>query len=188
MTGKNSAETPFKTLGTHLRRIRQRLKESVAEVSGAVEIEEMTLRRIEQGTERPSEDILLLLITHFGMQDDEAVRLWELAGYDKPQFKDEDETQTNRPLLMVMAVDSRISYSDKVEIVAGPNGVVMNFMQAPDGPYPPQTISRIGMSREQAAKVVKILHQTIVQSEQIMQKQKDRSARDSEENKKSDRS
>jgi transcriptional regulator with XRE-family HTH domain len=66
-------ELPFKNLGQRLKVIRQKLHESVAEVSGAVEIEEQHLQRIEQGEERPTEDILLLLINHFGMQDDDAI-------------------------------------------------------------------------------------------------------------------
>lgn len=52
------------------------------EVSGAVEIDEKRLKRIEAGIERPAEDILLLLISHFGVADREAVQLWELADYD----------------------------------------------------------------------------------------------------------
>ena len=56
----------------------------MAEVSGAVEIDEQSLQRIEQGKERPTEDILMLLINHFGMQDDDAANLWQLAGYDDP--------------------------------------------------------------------------------------------------------
>ncbi len=74
---------PFKTLGTHLKYLREHSSESLAEVSGAVEINEDIMERIEQGVERPSEEILMLLISHFNMQDNEAVQLWELAGYDK---------------------------------------------------------------------------------------------------------
>ncbi len=165
MTDKGSHKTPFIALGTYLHDARERIKESLAEVSGAVEIDETSMRLIEEGQERPSEDILLLLITHFGIQDDEAVKLWEMAGYDhSQQIKAEDDASSNRPLVMVMAVDSRIIYSDKIEIVANPNGVVLNFLQAPDGPYQSQTVARIGMSREQSENVVRILHQTLIQS------------------------
>jgi transcriptional regulator with XRE-family HTH domain len=58
---------PFKTLGTHLKYLRERGAETLAEVSGAVEINEDILERIEQGSERPSEEILMLLISHFNM-------------------------------------------------------------------------------------------------------------------------
>ena len=63
-------EQPFKQLGNTLKDIRQKMHETVSDVSGAVEIDESALARIEQGKERPSEDILHLLISHFGMQDE----------------------------------------------------------------------------------------------------------------------
>lgn len=158
-------EKPYKNLGERLKTVRQGLKESIAEASGAVEIDENDLQQIENGQIRPSEDILLLLITHFGVQDDEAIVLWDLAGYDHPTHaKGDKETGNNRPLVMVMAVDSRIIYSDKAEVIANPNGVIVNFFQAPNGPYQPQTVARIGMSREQADTFSRILQQTLVQS------------------------
>jgi len=82
MSEQKQNTPPFKTLGTHLKYLREQVRESLAEVSGAVEIDVNVLERIEQGFERPSEDILLLLISHFAMPDQEAVQLWELAGYD----------------------------------------------------------------------------------------------------------
>src|SRR6266705_3475310 len=100
-------ELPFKSLGERLKGLRQKLQESVAEVSGAVEIEEKALERMEQGYERPSEDILLLLINHFNIQDDEAAGLWKLAGYDPPRPHEHDmqeELTNGRNLVLVMAV------------------------------------------------------------------------------------
>src|SRR5205807_9580549 len=75
-------QAPFTMLGKQLKLLRENRQESVAEVSGAVEIDIDILERIERGEERPSEDILMLLIDHFGMQDHEAAELWESAGYN----------------------------------------------------------------------------------------------------------
>src|SRR5256885_9173824 len=96
----DAKSVPFKTLGEKLKAIRQKLHESVAEVSGAVEIDEQQLARIEQGQERPSEDVLLLLINHFGMQEDDAANLWQLAGYDQPHDHDvSGDHQNNRTMV-----------------------------------------------------------------------------------------
>jgi len=156
---------PFKTLGEKLKTIRQKLHESVAEVSGAVEIEEQLLSRIEQGHERPSEDILLLLINHFGMQDDDAAKLWQLAGYDQPHDHHDHgpANDASRTMVMIMAVDPRIIYSDGVQITANNVGVVLNFSQN-NGTQPPLTTARIGMSREQAYGLLKTLEHTLEQS------------------------
>jgi transcriptional regulator with XRE-family HTH domain len=155
---------PFKTLGEKLKTIRQKLHESVAEVSGAVEIEEQLLSRIEQGHERPSEDILLLLINHFGMQDDDAAKLWQLAGYDQPHDHDHGQSSdASRTMVMIMAVDPRIIYSDGVQITANNVGVVLNFSQN-NGAQQPLTTARIGMSREQAYGLLRTLERTLEQS------------------------
>jgi transcriptional regulator with XRE-family HTH domain len=160
-------DQPFKQLGNRLKTIRQKLHESVAEVSGAVEIDEPTLTRIEQGNERPSEDILMLLISHFGMRDDEAAGLWQLAGYDQPRphhDHDENEPHNGKATILVMAVDPRVIYSDGVQVTANKNGVVVSFSQA-SGTQNSLTTARIGMSREQAAAVIRTLQDALSRSE-----------------------
>jgi DNA-binding XRE family transcriptional regulator len=163
---EDAQKIPFKTLGEKLKIIRQKLHESVAEVSGAVEIEEQLLSRIEQGHERPTEDILLLLINHFGMQDDDAAKLWQLAGYDQPHDHDHGpgSTDPNRTVVMIMAVDPRVIYSDSVQVTANNAGVVLNFSQNNGSPQP-LTTARIGMSRDQAFALLKTLEHTLQQSQ-----------------------
>ncbi|HEY4160440.1 MAG TPA: helix-turn-helix domain-containing protein [Candidatus Saccharimonadales bacterium] len=154
---------PYETLGSQLRRLRERNRESVAEVSGAVEIDETELSKIESGTERPSEDILLLLISHFAVEDDKAAELWQLAGYDREDEPERDPAPNARQqaqTLMVM-IDPRVMYSDSVEVVTNSKGVVLNFSQNAGQNGQPLTISRIGMSHEQAKMVMGVLHQAL---------------------------
>lgn len=147
---------PFAHLGSTIKQWRERRKESVADVSGAVEIDEKMMHRIEQGNERPSEDILMLLISHFGMHEDEAAGLWQLAGYDRHEDENTPQTQGNKTMVMIMAVDPRVVYSDGVQVVANNSGVIMNFAQ---GTGTPQALitARVGMSRDQAAMVLRAL-------------------------------
>ena len=138
----------------------------MAEVSGAVEIDEKELSKIEAGNDRPSEDILLLLISHFAVADDKAAELWQLAGYDQ-QHDDSDHahgseaSRTNRSQTLMVMIDPRVMYSDSVEVVANNKGVVLNFSQVGGQQDQPLTISRIGMSRDQAKMVMGILHQAL---------------------------
>lgn len=163
---------PFEQLGGELKALRQRSQESVAEVSGAVEIDIEDLERIESGQERPSEDILMLLITHFGMPDDRAVQLWELAGYEQSQGKDKaqqtDDTLLGRSLVMVMALDTRILYSDNTTVSANKNGLVFNFLQnsMSNQALP---IARIGMSYDQAYELLRVLDATLSQTNHFHQ-------------------
>jgi transcriptional regulator with XRE-family HTH domain len=155
-------QLPYKPLGAILRHLRERNRESVAEVSGAVEIDEIALGRIEAGSERPSEDILLLLISHFAVEDDKAAELWQLAGYDKtPDEDSERESTSSRQQTLMVMIDPRVMYSDSMEVSANQKGVVLNFSQSAGQNEQPLTVARIGMSREQAKAVMGVLHQAL---------------------------
>jgi hypothetical protein len=167
MSDSHTPNAPFRTLGTHLKYLREQSKQSLGEVSGAVEIDETAMQRIEEGVERPAEDILLLLISHFGMQDQEAVQLWELAGYDgTPEaIRIGDDASASsaaqKAVVMFLAVDTRIIYSDNFEVTCNPAGITLSFgqsgMQSQTAP-----VSRIGMSYEQAQTVVQTLQQALL--------------------------
>jgi hypothetical protein len=166
---QNPKSTPYRTLGTHLKYLREHSSETLAEVSGAVEINEDILDRIEQGVERPSEEILMLLISHFNMGDNEAVQLWELAGYDHRNNPDigtnaiQDELQSGKPMMMLLALDVRTQYTDGVDIAVNNAGLVMTFTQA-GGNNQAQAVSRVGMSMAQAEAVAHCLQQALMQA------------------------
>lgn len=158
----DAQKAPYQQLGSKLRKLREGRHESLAEVSGAVEIDETQLDEIEAGGTRPSEDILVLLINHFDLPDTEADRLMRLAGYDD-QYDDDSERSSADPRsqAMMIMLDPRVLYSDSVEVVANPQGIVLNFAQANGIGGQPLTISRIGMSREEAKVVMGLLHQVL---------------------------
>jgi hypothetical protein len=162
-------KTPFKPLGRHLKYLREQLQESVLEASGAVEIDPDTLKRIEDGLERPSEDILMLLIQHYNPQDQEAVQLWELAGYEgdrDPKQRLEDimgHLGSNKQLIMLMAMDVRTMYSDGLDIDITKAGLTMNFTQA-TSQNRRTAVGRIGMSYDQAAEVLKTLQTALLRA------------------------
>jgi transcriptional regulator with XRE-family HTH domain len=155
----NEKEAMYKSLGKQLKLLRTRAKESLAEASGAVEIDVKQLASFELGQSRPSEDVLMLLISHFGARDDEAVRLWELAGYGS----------TAQPLEINIAStdtdNNKILFTDVVDVTVNNYGVVMNFMQGAGPNKEPSTIARVGMSREHAKSVLQILQLTLSQTE-----------------------
>jgi hypothetical protein len=161
-------KAPFKSLGARLKQVREKLQESLAEVSGAVEVDIDVLAAIEQGEKCPAEDILLLLISHFGLKEDEATKLWEMAGFDQKALPASNMTTDEQgnlvPTVVVMPVDSRISYTDQVHVTVNNYGVVMNFLQAA-GQGQPLPVARLGMSKEHARSIIEVLQKTLDQSE-----------------------
>lgn len=158
---------PFKTLGQRLKILRQKLQETIDDVSGAIEIDSKLLKRYEQGLERPAEDILMLLISHFGMQDIEAAALWQLAGYELPaNDQDLSEEVVDRSMVLVMAIDPRVMYSDGIQVTANDSGVVLNFTQGSDKRQ--LITARIGMSRGQAENVMRVIQRVLQQSDHML--------------------
>lgn len=153
-------DKPYKSLGNALARLRNRMQESLAEVSGAVEIDIERLELFERGHERPTEDILELLISHFSIKEDEESDLWKLAGYNgaKPNAEAEEHILQPQPV-MLLPFDARVIYTDAMNVVIDKSGVVINFMQ---GSGPAQMpAARLGMSIEYAQRVVDTLSETI---------------------------
>ena len=159
--------------------MRQRLQESLGETSGAVEIGVEQLDRFERGAERPSEDILMLLISHFNLLDDEAIRIWEMAGYDSnsrpfaDDYRDDAESITpannqhlngRQPVqVMLLALDNRILYTNGAEIVTDETGVVVNFTQSDSNTsQSSNTIARVGMSHTQAEQLLQTLQTALL--------------------------
>jgi hypothetical protein len=160
--GEIESQSPYRSLGRQLKQLRSRVNESLAEASGAVEIDAKELASFELGKLRPTEDVLLLLISHFGAKDDEAVKLWEMAGYGLD--KAPAAHMANEELRLQPANENRVLFTDIVDIVVNKYGVIMNFMQT--GPADSgQPVARVGMSREHAKSILRILQNTLDKTE-----------------------
>ncbi len=169
--GMNERNAPFITLGKHLKYVREQLHQGLAEVSGAVEIEERSLERIEAGQERPSEDILLLLISYYGVQDQQAVQLWELADYDADlpdHLRPDIDIPTSNKVVMLLALDTRTMYSDGLNVSINPAGATLTFTQA-GGQSTATPVARLGMSIEQAEQVAQTLQQALLRAKYASQ-------------------
>lgn len=165
----SEANTPYHTLGNHLKYVREQSHQSLQEVSGAVEIDEERLKRIEAGIERPAEDILLLLISHFGVADREAVQLWELADYDSDlpdRLKPDMEQFNGKNVVMLIGFDTRAIYSDGLDIVCTEAGMTLNFTQA-TGPQQRTPVARVGLSYDQADKVLQALQHAMLHAKYV---------------------
>lgn len=146
---------PNKTLGSYLKNLREQAKESLIEVSQAVEIDTKSLQEIESGNKLPDEEILSLLMSHFNISGDESARLWELAGFDQPSVMGAEE-QILKQIMMVVPIENRVVYTDRFNVEANKNGVVINFLLGDSN----QTVSRVGMSTDAAKQLVlQIVHQ-----------------------------
>lgn len=167
MSKEDGAKNPYSELGRKLRLYRERRKRSITEASGAVEIEPLSLESIEKGEQRPEEEILSLLISYFEIEEEYASRLYRLAGYTESTADSQEQHvfESVQPIAMLMPVDLRIVYTDSAHVMVNNYGVVMNFMQTNGTSNQPLAVSRIGMSKEHAQSLIKMLQQSLRQAE-----------------------
>lgn len=159
LKGMGESLQPYKGIGLRLRKLREAANESIVEVSGAVEIDTETLTKIESGEQRPEEEVLMLLLSHFKVSDQESVKFWELAGYgqDDPKQTVQDQLQQ---IMMVLPFDNRVAFSDTANVSGNTNGLVVTFGLSA-GNVQPQTVARIGMSLDQAQKLSELLNHIV---------------------------
>jgi transcriptional regulator with XRE-family HTH domain len=166
--GSNNKK-PYYSFGEVLKSLRSKASKTPAEVSGAVEIEESKLNAYERGEQRPSEDILLLLIQHFDLKDDQADELWKLAGYnqieEEQHYINDEQGRPQEVGGIVDGSDTRILYTDMIQVVVNNYGVIVNFLQGAGPGNQPLAVSRIGMSKEHARSVLEVLKKTLDQAE-----------------------
>lgn len=169
---KQLPSSPFRPLGKQLKMLRDQAKESLAEASGAVEIDVKQLASYELGQTRPSEDVLLLLISHFGAKDEVALRIWEVAGYGSAELPIVQMANNELKLEQLSQAKSENSvlFTDVVDVTVNNYGVVMNFMQGAGPTAKPVSVARVGMSREHAKSVLQILQVTLAQTERSVPK------------------
>lgn len=178
---------PYQSFGEVLKKLRAKALKTSAEVSGAVEIDEDRLKLYESGVQRPSEDILLLLIQHFALKDDQADELWKLAGYsgqpdEEKFFINDEQGQPQQIAVGVTAHDARIVYTDMIQVMVNNYGVIVNFMQGAGPGNHPLAVSRVGMSKEHARSVIQVLQKTLDEADNPPQESQPKLLNDSNTN------
>ncbi len=157
---------PYKTLGLSLKRLRTKYRHSLSEVCGAVEIDEEMLGKIEAGQVRPAEELLEQLINHYQPDDEDALNIWELAGYDTEDLEVEDTDpligqNLSSHIIMLTSMEQKTAYSDSLDIHYNDSGLILNFKQSVEQSKS-ISVSKVGMSYEQAERVYETLQKVLL--------------------------
>lgn len=150
---------PYQKFGKALHALRQQFHVSRQEFCGALEINDTYLEKLETGFERPSEEIIEQVISHFSLDGVIADNLWLFAGYPVERIEDMSVNTIHVPMS-----ELKISYTDLVHVSVNNFGVVLNFMQNQGPNNQPVVVSRLGMSKEHAKSLVHLINTTIHES------------------------
>lgn len=163
---QNSGE-PYEVLGARIRLLREQWRQTTGEVATTLEIDEKTLEAIESGKTMPAEEIMDMLISHFLLTENQAQELRDLAEQYQSLAGDAlmggIEDMLMKQIVMYLPIDSKVVYTDSMNATVNNHGVVLQFMQStgPDGQQFP--VSKVGMSREHAERMIEVLRLTLDQ-------------------------
>lgn len=170
MTEKNE-ERPYKAIGDRLKFLREQWQQTIKEVSGTLEIDEATLKEIESGIALPEYEVLDMFISHYLLTEDQAEDLRQLvenqiqknSNLNDPFASNNIEEMLAKQLVMYMPIDNRTVYTDGMNANVNDHGVTLQFLQQNSNSKQPTVVSRVGMSREHAEKIVEVLSHTLNQ-------------------------
>lgn len=162
---QHNEDHPYKAFGAKIKHFREQWKQTVSEVSGTLEIDEVFLNDIESGKILPAENLLDMLINHFLLTEDQAEELRLLANIQSESNPENMlggiEDMLMKQIVMYMPLDQKVVYTDGMNVTVNHHGVVLQFTQNLAGKNKPQTVSQVGMSREHAEKVIEVLQRTL---------------------------
>ena len=150
----------YKEFGIAIKAYRVAANESIEDVSGAVEVDPSTISEIEEGKLQPPMDILELLIRHFSLRHNEALRLWKLAGYAKNGLEKVKVSADPKKQVQI-ATDAPIMYTDSIHVAANKYGITLSFIQGIGADGDPVVVSRVGMSSEHAQSMLNIIRRAL---------------------------
>lgn len=161
----NDKSKKYIALGARLKFLREQWQQTLTDVSHTLEIDEKTLRALEAGKIVPSSDILDMFISHFLLTEDQAQDLRDLA--EEPRLTgieadlpDSLDDLLTKQIVMLLPAENKVIYTDSMQATVNDSGVVLQFMQqVGNGQTVP--VSRVGMSREHAQKVIEVLQSTL---------------------------
>jgi len=171
-SNKNDENYPFVVLGDRIRLLREQWNQTIDELSGSLELDRSVLMAIEAGKTMPNEDVLDMIIEHFLLTDEQADDLLKIVeDYDiktQEALNKGLEDMLSKQMIMFMPLDSKVVYTDSMQATVNQGGVVIQFSQQVNGQ--PTPVSRVGMSREHAEKMIEVLKNTLKSFDQNQKK------------------
>lgn len=167
---------PYKAFGDRIKFLREQWRQSIREVSLSLEIDVKNLEDIESGKALPEHETLDMLISHFLLTEDQADDLRDLVDFDGAGQNSFNlpagiEDIMAKQMVMYLPIDNKVVYTDAMHANVNDHGVILQFMQQIPNIQQPTIVSRVGMSREHAEKVIEVLTQTLKQYDANSKKQ-----------------
>lgn len=167
----------MQTMGELFKQMRIERGDTLDTVAEAVELGAGELLEIEEDALLPSGEMVEVLASYYNLDADLTSAMLEIVSngelrtslYQKEDGMSESKDKQNdkdssadkpKQLRINLDASTRVLYSDMVQIHENEVGVVLNFIQTDPGNQG-YVVSRIGMSKQQAAKLSELLKRNL---------------------------
>ena len=167
----------YEGLGKELRALRSKSLLNITVAAKAIGIDRSHLSKLENGHERPSIEVLNNIIRHYSLSRDEASHLSSLAGFRQGLVveqqggrggitvndnKNVPTARESQPGVQInMPNNLTTLYTDSVFVTTNDFGVVFDFAQSIGPTNQQNVIARLGMSKEHAKALLKVLFEKL---------------------------
>lgn len=156
-------------------------KESITSAAKAMGINRTYLSKLENGHITPSLDVLNLLIKHYSLSQQESSLLSKLANHgggglmlenferkEEPRMEEKiiPEPNLSKGVRINVSDKTPVLYTDSVFVTSSQYGVVFDFAQNMASTNQQNIVARVGMSREHAKALLKVLQERLEKGEQ----------------------
>jgi DNA-binding XRE family transcriptional regulator len=169
----------YTDFGITLKLLRIKHRQTTNQLASALAVDRTFISKLENGHDKPSRELIGKIISHFSLSPNEAMTLWNQASgltVTGEQGKEESymsqakqpmfiqQPAPNQPTNVNINIDAARTptlYTDNVFVGKSDVGVTLDFAQSvgPTGQVVVQ--SRIGMSQEQAKRLIEILKNSL---------------------------
>jgi|SRR3989344_811078 len=168
-------------LGKKIKSYRLLQKESITSASKTMGINRTYLSKLENGHIKPSLDVLNLLVKHYSLSQQESRLLSNLANHgggglmlenferkEEPRMEEKiiPEPNLSQGVQVNVSDKTPVLYTDSVFVTSSQYGVVFDFAQNMASTKQQNIVARVGMSREHAEALLKVLHERLNKGEQ----------------------
>jgi transcriptional regulator with XRE-family HTH domain len=166
----------FREFGKQLQKYRHQRGTSITHVAQSIGVDRSYLSKLEHGHERPSITILNSLIHYYALSYKKAFILSCLIGYSGKglmlvkAYREEvnkmnEKTAQNSSTQLNINNAIPVLYTDSVLITTNTFGLVFDFAQSMGPTNQQNVVARVGMSKEHAEALLKILQEKLSSKE-----------------------
>lgn len=170
---------PFIKLGSRIKEYRVRKGENITQAAKALRLDRTYLSRLENGHLQPTGHLLERICDYYAISEDKASEIYTLAGYAGKDIvmqnkegggvekrMEENQISGNKDskgIELNVPNNAVVLYTDSAFVTTNEFGICIDFAQRLGSTNKHNVVTRVGMSKEHARALIKILQERLDQ-------------------------